>query len=146
MPGFFSKLLSPPCKQKDISSEQTPNVLTRALADSLPSCSTTLWVTGEAGKYGSMEVTSIFKHILCCFLHFFGTLHDSRLVHLQKVRKGAKVMWENEAAMAGTILVPEAHENLWFHYALLICSCSPWHPQREEGREKGEQEHPQKTW
>lgn len=57
-----------------------------------------------------MEVTSIFKHILCCFFHFLGTSHDSRLVHLQKAWKGAKAMWENEEAMARTILVPEAHE------------------------------------
>lgn len=54
MPGFFSKLLSPPCKQKDISSEKTTNTLTRTLAGSLLSCSPTLWGTEEGVKYRSV--------------------------------------------------------------------------------------------
>lgn len=48
-----------------------------------------------------------------------------------------RVMWEDEEAIASTILVPEAHKNSLSRYALLIHSWSPRHPHREEQKEKG---------
>lgn len=48
-----------------------------------------------------------------------------------------RVMWEDAEAIASTILVPEAHENSLYHYALFIHGCSPRHPHREKQKEKG---------
>lgn len=151
MPGLFSKLLSPPCKQKDISSEKITNILTRTLAGSPPSCSPTLWGTEEGGKYGCMgkvwvyEGKLCFQAYLCFFLFFFTSLGLCVTPDLSMSRNGAKdtMIWEDEDKMTS---VSESHENSWSHYILLVHRCSPWHPQREEVREKGWSKHPKKMW
>lgn len=97
-------------------------------------------------KYGSMGVNSTFKYILCFFFFFFSPPQSSAwLLTCPSPGRLWRTPWFGKMKTEW-LLVSESHENSWSHYILLVHSCFPWHPQREEVREKGGSEHPKKMW